>query len=481
MTPLVGRDLERDAVAEALDGARRCVLVGAGGMGKTSLAKLIADERRRADERVLWVDVESLDDVLSVAGAVVREAGVEILPDESRIDVAVRLVAELEGLIVLDGVEHMEREIAGLIADWPIGAGRVLVTSRVALAGVSPVVRLAPLAVEPSAPLECPAGRLLVALVAAQGRHDDDPAAMADAVVATGGLPLALELAARQIARFGARFAALDGALHSVDAEAVIDRSVDRTLSRLGADVGTVFAALGYAADASTVELIAGLSGTDEPATVAALGVLVDHGLVHVVDGHFDLLPPIRDRATRLVDRDADLARVIAWATAAAIGDGRDEPGSYRLLDRHEATFVHLAWRDLGGRAAGRRTSLAGSRRARRPTGPRPRSADGLPEPWPFRRSVPENWVADGWLTLAAADEIERVLLRRAPSAVDAALTRAERQVARLVAEGLSNIEIATTLVISRRTVESHLGRVFRKLGIRNRTQLARISLGEDL
>ena len=81
--------------------------------------------------------------------------------------------------------------------------------------------------------------------------------------------------------------------------------------------------------------------------------------------------------------------------------------------------------------------------------------------------------------TSIAADEILRSLGSRPTPTLDAALTKAERHVARLVADGLSNAEIAAHLVVSRRTVESHLVRIFRKCGIKNRTQLARLPLGD--
>jgi DNA-binding CsgD family transcriptional regulator len=53
-------------------------------------------------------------------------------------------------------------------------------------------------------------------------------------------------------------------------------------------------------------------------------------------------------------------------------------------------------------------------------------------------------------------------------------LTEAERRIAELVADGRSNAEVASELVVSRKTVEWNLSNVYRKLGVRSRTELAR-------
>jgi DNA-binding CsgD family transcriptional regulator/class 3 adenylate cyclase len=53
------------------------------------------------------------------------------------------------------------------------------------------------------------------------------------------------------------------------------------------------------------------------------------------------------------------------------------------------------------------------------------------------------------------------------------ALTRAEVAVARLVAEGLSNPQIARRLFISRHTAETHMKHIFAKLGVSSRAELA--------
>ncbi|HEY3531000.1 MAG TPA: response regulator transcription factor [Nocardioides sp.] len=50
-------------------------------------------------------------------------------------------------------------------------------------------------------------------------------------------------------------------------------------------------------------------------------------------------------------------------------------------------------------------------------------------------------------------------------------LTPREREVLRLIAGGLSNAEIADELVLSQATVKTHVGRVFAKIGARDRAQ----------
>ncbi len=62
---------------------------------------------------------------------------------------------------------------------------------------------------------------------------------------------------------------------------------------------------------------------------------------------------------------------------------------------------------------------------------------------------------------------------RRRPRIGWDSLTPAERTVASLVAEGLSNPQIGQRLYISGRTVQTHLAHVFAKLDITARAQLA--------
>ncbi|MEB3982827.1 LuxR C-terminal-related transcriptional regulator [Mycobacterium sp. 663a-19] len=62
---------------------------------------------------------------------------------------------------------------------------------------------------------------------------------------------------------------------------------------------------------------------------------------------------------------------------------------------------------------------------------------------------------------------------RKRPATGWASLTPTERDVVRLVSEGLGNSDIATRLFVSPRTVQSHLTHVYTKLGLNSRVQLA--------
>ena len=132
-----------------------------------------------------------------------------------------------------------------------------------------------------------------------------------------------------------------------------------------------------------------------------------------------------------------------------------------------------------------RRMALATADELRRTAG-----AARLPRPWlpsldtPRRTATehpPPEWMNGRRLSdagvaaiiAAAADS----LTARASAADDpiSQLSPAERRVAELVADGLTNREIGEQLHIARRTVETHIVHAFQKLGVQNRTQLARL------
>jgi DNA-binding CsgD family transcriptional regulator len=94
-----------------------------------------------------------------------------------------------------------------------------------------------------------------------------------------------------------------------------------------------------------------------------------------------------------------------------------------------------------------------------------------------FERLGAEPWAERARTELRASGETAR---RRDPSTT-AQLTPQELQIARFVARGLSNKEVAAQLFLSPRTIDSHLRNVFSKLSITSRTQLARLPLGDEM
>ncbi|MGB3896840.1 MAG: LuxR C-terminal-related transcriptional regulator [Mycolicibacter sinensis] len=98
-----------------------------------------------------------------------------------------------------------------------------------------------------------------------------------------------------------------------------------------------------------------------------------------------------------------------------------------------------------------------------------------------IRDMVGDNDFDTSWTEGAALSTEEAIAYaqrgrgeRKRPASGWASLTPTERDVVRLVSEGLSNKEIADRLFISPRTVETHLTHVYAKVGLRSRVQLAK-------
>jgi predicted ATPase/DNA-binding CsgD family transcriptional regulator len=178
-------------------------------------------------------------------------------------------------------------------------------------------------------------------------------------------------------------------------------------------------------------------------------------------------------------------------AARAALGDGL--PGSLAVGDRW---MVPLGLAGFAGHAA----KTGRPRLALKLSG----AADAYQEANEFSMPAPIREMVDRWLSpvhrslgpaaarlIAAGRRLgpeEAVSLALANEPEDAAgpgprrtLTRREREVAVLVARGLTNRDIAAELFLSVRTVEVHVDHIFSKLGFHTRTQLAAWAYEEGL
>jgi DNA-binding CsgD family transcriptional regulator len=100
------------------------------------------------------------------------------------------------------------------------------------------------------------------------------------------------------------------------------------------------------------------------------------------------------------------------------------------------------------------------------------------------RRAASRDAAVDAIRLLAVApawqEHAEEALTALGLGRNEDALTDVERRVAGLVADGLSNPEVARLLFMSSKTVEAHLSRVYRKLGVPGRAGLARALQGSS-
>jgi DNA-binding CsgD family transcriptional regulator len=96
-----------------------------------------------------------------------------------------------------------------------------------------------------------------------------------------------------------------------------------------------------------------------------------------------------------------------------------------------------------------------------------------------LRDALGEQDFASAWVEGAALSTEEAIAYaqrgrgeRKRPTSGWESLTPTERDVVRLVSEGLGNKDIATRLFVSPRTVKTHLTHVYTKLGLTSRVQL---------
>jgi DNA-binding NarL/FixJ family response regulator len=174
------------------------------------------------------------------------------------------------------------------------------------------------------------------------------------------------------------------------------------------------------------------------------------------------------DEATALLDDwDAGATRLDRTRVLAQVARGRGLVAAVRgdvdeaLALLADAVKAHEAAGDPFGRAQALLALGTVRRRGRKKRLARDALVDALAG---FEECGAEGWAA------RARSELGGVGGRRRQEG----LTPAEQRVAELVAEGRTNREVAATLVLGERTVETHLTHIYAKLGIRSRTELAR-------
>ena len=177
-------------------------------------------------------------------------------------------------------------------------------------------------------------------------------------------------------------------------------------------------------------------------------------------DAAADLLAPFADEAERL---GQPFPRAVASRCAALLADVDSYEPEFQL-----ALEAHASDQNVFAEA---RTRLAYAERLRR-SGRRVDAREHLRAALVvFERLEAEPWVERARAELRATGE--RLQKRRDDERDE--LTPQELQIALVVAEGKTNREAGAQLFLSPKTVEWHLGHIYRKLSVRSRAELGRV------
>ncbi len=349
-SPMVGREHDREEIVRLLGRNALVTLTGTGGVGKTRLALDVAAEPGGAPgAEAVFVDLAAVDRPQRVCAAVASTLGLRTTGEVSAGDVADALAGR-DLLLLLDNCEHLLDACRDLVVTLRRLAPtvRVLATSRTTLHVPGEyVVRLQPLPV-PRDPSDLDALRRQPAVRAfvdhARRRRADYELAASDAddlvevLRRLDGLPLGIELAARQVAvmplsavraRLGRALDLATGRGGDEDRQRTLRATIDASYRLLGEDEQCLLRAMAPfpgGVDLATVEVLA--------ASVGAPGDPVD--LLHrLVDAS-------------LVFADAASARyrvlvcVRAFLVDEVVANGEEETVHARFLDRTLAVAVEI-------------------------------------------------------------------------------------------------------------------------------------------
>ncbi|SNT05672.1 AAA ATPase domain-containing protein [Actinomadura meyerae] len=256
--------------------------------------------------------------------------------------------------------------------------------------------------------------------------------------------------------REGIRRCAADGA-RMMGAEAPVVRHTGAWLAVPAAE------ALGDTARVAELLELAwdGVDRSPDPADLVVLARLA------LAAGRPGLAAAAAERATGL-DPEIPLLRGVAAQTRGIVDDDPDLLlHAVKLFEDTERPLVHASAAEDAGRVLG---------------------AAGGPGARDLLNTALDLYEESGAARDAARvrRRLRRLGVRRAPRTLDGAregqwgLTAAEVTVARLVAQGATNRQVAEQLFLSRHTVNTHLRNVYTKWGINSRVDLARLVLARE-
>jgi predicted ATPase len=411
-TTFVGREPDVTAVHDALARGRTVTLVGPGGVGKSRVALRAARLwQARTPGGVWWADLSALRDPELTPAALAATLGLPEAPGTDPADALVEQLSRRRLLLVLDTCEHLLDACAEVCELLIQGAPevRVLATSR--------------------QPLDVP-GEVCLAIA---------PLTPNDA----------LELFAQRAASADPRFAVTDA--NRAQLLALVER-LDR---------------MPLALELAATRLRA--------APLAELTARLDHGFEVLTGGRRTVKS--RHRTLRAaIDWSYDLCTArerLLWARLSVFAGSFDIPAVEEVCAGGELGRERFLEPLIGlvDKSVVQRTGPGGSRYRLLAT-VRAYGAERLAEHEDEDAQADADAVHARQLPVPAPSPSPSPAPARSRSRSGETLTPREREVAGLVAQGLSNREVAQRLAMSKRTADTHVERILAKLGIASRTQI---------
>ncbi|MEP6774633.1 MAG: LuxR C-terminal-related transcriptional regulator [Chloroflexota bacterium] len=445
LTPLVGRKQDVASVLSMLSRpeVRLVSLIGTGGVGKTRLAlQVAADLREHFTDGVYFVALAPVREPHLVLRAI---AQVLSLKEDRRVPLAGALQAFLQNKKVLLVVDNFEQVMAAtpLLVDLLTDCAtlKILVTSREVLhLCAEHCFMVAPLAFpdpEKVASIDTlhdyPAIDLFLqraqAIIPDMATNPATMLAIAKVCARLEGLPLAIELAAARVrllppqalaTRLNRRFDVLtEGGPDMPDRHKTLRATFTWSRDLLTAEEQRVFRRLSVFTDGCTLD--------DAEAVCNCLG---------------DMDTPFLNIVSSLVDK----------SLLQTVGNGGQEPRLFLLETVREYAMECLF-------ESGEMERIQAQRAALRPPRPEQAVLGALPI-----YTAPGAYISSDVAAIRPAG-----------------LTQRELQALLLVAEGLSNDQIACRLVISTSTVKTYLSTIYNKLGVSSRTAVMRYAIDHRL